>query len=118
MWAAEGGHLLCINPLIAAGADVNAKDGVEGGTALIWAARMGGVFCVLRLLHHRADVNAADNNGRNALDHVRQYAGPDPSPTERECIKVLEEALTTDRSDFPSRSRLSRRGRSPSFDQL
>jgi ankyrin repeat protein len=57
----------CIKALLAAGADVNAKDN-EGKTALREAAWKGGADSLKALIAAGADVNAKDKEGYTALD--------------------------------------------------
>jgi ankyrin repeat protein len=64
--AAMSGDLPKVERLIAAGANVNAKDN-NSGTALIWASARGHEGVVQALLDKGAEVNAKDNNGRTAL---------------------------------------------------
>jgi ankyrin repeat protein len=65
-----------LEALIAAGADVNAKDGT-GTTALMRAcyADFGDAARVDLLLHHGADVAARDANGDTALKKARRKGG-------------------------------------------
>ncbi|HZQ06382.1 MAG TPA: ankyrin repeat domain-containing protein [Anaerolineae bacterium] len=75
--AVAGDHLDIAAKLIAAGADVNAKQ-ADGFTPLMGAAQNGNLEMVQLLLEHDADVNArVDKNARQfanmtALDFARQ----------------------------------------------
>jgi hypothetical protein len=64
--AAAAGDLVRVKSLIAARADVNAKNN-NGETALMWASDKGHAEVVNALLTARADVNAKANNGETAL---------------------------------------------------
>ena len=64
--AAERGNLPEVKRLLAAGAEVNAKD-LEGQTALIWASKQGHLEVVRTLLATRADVNPKGKDGWTAL---------------------------------------------------
>jgi ankyrin repeat protein len=70
-WAAFGGHLIILECLLQAKADVNAApvNYSGGGTALQAAAARGHLAIVERLLQAKADVNAAavSESGRTAL---------------------------------------------------
>ena len=64
----------CLRLLLAAGADVNAKDNT-GATALIRAVAIPNVKCLDLLIRAGADVNAADNKGVTALINVASLHG-------------------------------------------
>ena len=64
--AARRGHTATVEGLLAAGADVNAKD-EDGNTALIATARRGHSAIAEVLLAAGADVNAKDEDGNTAL---------------------------------------------------
>ena len=64
--AAAAGDLVRVKSLIAAGADVNAKNN-NGETALMWASYKGHAEVVEALLAARADVNAKTDDGETAL---------------------------------------------------
>lgn len=64
--AAAGGCLDAVQPLVAAGAPVNAKD-PSGRTPLIEAAAAGSIDVVRFLLDKGADPDAMDNLERTAL---------------------------------------------------
>ena len=58
--------------LLAAGAEVNAKD--DGGlTVFIWAANQGHTDIVQTLLDRGADVNAKDDHGGTALTRAAGF---------------------------------------------
>lgn len=61
-----------IKLLLAAGADVNAKNKYKD-TALIWAAVRGSYKIAKTLLEANADVNAKNNNGETALSMIRKH---------------------------------------------
>jgi ankyrin repeat protein len=63
---AGAGNLDCVEALIAAGADLNAKDR-DGMTALIESSEQNNVSCVKALIAAGADVNIRDRNGDTAL---------------------------------------------------
>jgi len=65
-WAAERGHMDVVKYLIAAGADVNAKNS-QGMTALHWTAILGRKNMVECLIAGGADVNAKDSSGYTTL---------------------------------------------------
>jgi hypothetical protein len=58
-----------IDQLLAAGADVNARDG-DGASALINAAQYGDLALIKRLFEHGAQVAAFDHDGNTALMYV------------------------------------------------
>jgi ankyrin repeat protein len=67
--------------LIAAGADVNAKDSLYGKSPLHYAIRphcpiglTGNPVVIQFLIDHGADVNAKDYNGMTPLDYAKLYA--------------------------------------------
>ena len=64
MHAAAFGNLDAMKMLLAAGADVNAKNNF-GATALLWCARDGDKARLL--IEHGADVNAVSKQGRTPL---------------------------------------------------
>lgn len=63
---AGAGNVDCVKALIAAGADLKAKDR-DGMTALVEAAALGNVDCVKALIVAGADVNAKAKHGQTAL---------------------------------------------------
>ncbi|NIP13689.1 MAG: TonB family protein, partial [Pseudomonas stutzeri] len=92
MAAAGEGHADTIRTLLAAGADVNAKENVYEVTALMVAAQKGHVAAVEVLLEAGADVNAeakggetplmaAAINGHTAVVEALLAAGADPNAT-------------------------------------
>lgn len=64
--AALHGHGDCADALVAAGANVNARDG-HGVTPLMEAARAGANRVLARLLFRKPDPSPTDAQGRNAL---------------------------------------------------
>lgn len=65
--AAQLGHTDIVQALLAAGADVHAKEGFNGGTALMWAVGNDHTAVVKALLDAGADLNAKDHDGTTAL---------------------------------------------------
>ena len=61
--------------LLAAGADINAKDGTRGLTPLHEAARWGWNDVVRFLVEHGADLQAKDNRGMTPIDSAMGKAG-------------------------------------------
>jgi uncharacterized protein len=61
--------------LLAAGADINAKDGTRGLTPLHEAARWGWNDVVRFLVDHGADLQAKDNRGLTPVDSAMGKAG-------------------------------------------
>jgi len=61
--------------LLAAGADINAKDGTRGLTPLHEAARWGWNDVVRFLVDHGADLQAKDNRGMTPVDSAMGKAG-------------------------------------------
>jgi len=61
--------------LLAAGADINAKDGTRGLTPLHEAARWGWNDVVRFLVEHGADLQAKDNRGMTPVDSAMGKAG-------------------------------------------
>ena len=58
MFAARNGNPAAIKLLVAAGADVNAKEALRSTTALMWAAEEGHAAAVKALVELGADVSA------------------------------------------------------------
>lgn len=80
MWA---GTEAVTNVLVAAGADVDARD-ARGHTALMWVMSMGRVpaeaaLVAQALIDAGADVDAVDDDDRNALDWARFHYERRPS---------------------------------------
>jgi len=69
------GKLNTVKQLVAAGADVNAKSGTRGETALLEAAGRGREEIVLFLLEQGADVNAQGGEHGNTALHVAAKKG-------------------------------------------
>ena len=65
--AAEKGDKKAVEKLLAEGADVNAKVGILGDTALIHASANGHMEIAELLIAKGADMNAKDENGWTAL---------------------------------------------------
>ena len=65
--AAGGGHVQIMTALLKAGADPNAKGGLQESTALHTAAAFGPLAAVDCLLANGADVNARDALGQTPL---------------------------------------------------
>lgn len=59
-FAAHRGHTRCVEALLAAGADVHARERVSGTTALHWSAEAGVVDVTRILLSAGADLEARD----------------------------------------------------------
>jgi hypothetical protein len=57
--AAEGGHLDCVELLLARGVDVNQRDRLDHASALHWAAQEGRLEVAKRLVDAGADINGA-----------------------------------------------------------
>jgi hypothetical protein len=66
VYAASGSHLPVVEALLAAGANIEARD-LVGGTALIVAASAGRTPVVQALVGKGANVNARTRNGQTAL---------------------------------------------------
>jgi ankyrin repeat protein len=75
MFAARDNNVEAIKTLIAAGADVNAKN-AQGSTPLMWAAAAGSTAAVRCLLRTGADVNAKAGHGKTALSLTIEYFSP------------------------------------------
>lgn len=75
--AAKAGDATRVKALIAAGADVNAKDDNGETSALDWAARKNHVEVMKVLLAHGANVRARDFNGFTPLHHAVAWGGKD-----------------------------------------
>ena len=71
--AVEKGHKEVVELLIAAGADVNVKDGEWGETPLHLAADKGHKEVAELLITAGADVNAKDGGGDTPLDAARRH---------------------------------------------
>ena len=79
------GDVRSLGFLLAAGAEVHAKDTDKKRTALSWAAEMGSLECVEQLLEQGAEVEAADKWGVTSLMRSA-FAGHDA------CLARLLEA--------------------------
>ncbi len=77
MYAATGSNHETVRVLLAAGADPNIVDKVEGFTALMFAAAEGQLEVVQTLLNHGADVTLRDVDGDTALDFASQNGHTD-----------------------------------------
>jgi ankyrin repeat protein len=66
--AARQGNTAHVQALIASGADVNATDGIAGGTALMYAATNGHAGTVQALIDAGADLNMQQDFGKSAMD--------------------------------------------------
>ena len=69
MHAAQSGHTVIIEALMATGININATDN-NGMTALMWAAKKGRLQVIQLLLAMNADRHATDNNGFTAWTHA------------------------------------------------
>ena len=76
------GHTDAVKLLVAAHADVNAKEALSEITSLMLASSYGRADCVKLLLDHKADVNVKDNEGKTALMLV-----PDDHPEIADLLK-------------------------------
>ena len=84
--AAENNFPAVLDALLAARADVNARDS-RGNTPLMLAAPKGNLNIVSDLLAHHADVNAENQSGRTALSFAAY--SPVPENVSRELVKSL-----------------------------
>jgi len=75
--AAENKDSAAARRLLKAGADPNARDSIDGATALMTAAELGRVGLCNILVDGGADVNMADTGGANALRHAIIGAHPE-----------------------------------------
>jgi TonB family protein len=73
--ATKAGDLAKVKALIAAGADVNAKDDSGETSALDWAARKNHIEIMELLIAHGADVRARDFYGFTPLHHAAAWGG-------------------------------------------
>lgn len=69
--ACTGPFAETVSVLIAAGADVNAKESTEAFTPLMMAAGLGEKEVVEILLAHKADADLLDDDGDSALQHAK-----------------------------------------------
>src|SRR4029077_19372153 len=74
MIAARTGKVPAVKRLVAAGADINAKETVRGQNALMWAAAENNLEATTTLLEGGANVNARTPAGFTAL-HFAVRAG-------------------------------------------
>jgi ankyrin repeat protein len=65
--AAKEGDASRIQALLAGGANIDARDGERGATALLWASSRGHIDAVTALLRKGANVNATTKDGATAL---------------------------------------------------
>ena len=68
MTAARTGSVRAVTALLESGADVNAREGAHGQTALMWATAEGHLQSAQVLIDRGADVNAQSHPGRAKLD--------------------------------------------------
>ncbi|WP_374699574.1 ankyrin repeat domain-containing protein [Wolbachia endosymbiont (group A) of Limnophora tigrina] len=94
--AAQNGYTNTVGVLLGAGADVNAKDGLNR-TALHYAALCGRKEIVEFLISKEADVNAKDRFERTALHHAALYGR-----------KEIVEFLTSKGADVNAKDGLNR----------
>lgn len=80
--AVKAGDVTRVNALIAAGADVNAKDYQGENTALHWAARKSNLEIMKILLAHGADARARDFHGFTPLHNAAAWGS-------KECVELL-----------------------------
>lgn len=69
--ACTGPFAQAVEALLAAGADINARDKTEGFTPLMMAAGLGQVDVVKVLLKNNADKSLLDQDKESASDHAR-----------------------------------------------
>eukprot|EP00457_Paulinella_chromatophora_P006558 gb/GEZN01006577.1/.p1 GENE.gb/GEZN01006577.1/~~gb/GEZN01006577.1/.p1 ORF type:complete len:474 (+),score=65.65 gb/GEZN01006577.1/:72-1424(+) len=81
MFATQCGHTDCVKILIAAKANVEAKNN-DGKTALMWATYKGHTECAEILIAAKANVEATDEGGRTALMLATNGGHTD-------CVKIL-----------------------------
>lgn len=110
-WAARGGHVVVIDLLIEAGADVRAED-KNGHEPLAAAVESGQATAVSRLLHHGANANARGGHFGGHVLHravlqkneeaVRALldAGADPNRTDASGKTVLHDAISVGRKSM------------------
>ena len=84
MFAAQGGHFLCMNILIQAGADAKAKSRKDTAV-LMYAVEKGDHQCIDLLIKAGADVNAMPRDGEQALVCAAEKGDP-------QCIDLLIQA--------------------------
>ena len=77
MLAAAGSHLRVALSLVFGGADVNARNTVNGNTALMLAANRGALAIVEALMAAGADVNARADDGWTALEAAEMIGDDD-----------------------------------------
>jgi ankyrin repeat protein len=70
MWAAASNVPEALEPIIAKGADTNARS-ADGRNCLMWAASANAIKTIQVLLHHGADAKATDKAGRTAAGWAR-----------------------------------------------
>ena len=75
VFATRANDLESVKVLLAAGADINAKDGTRGLTPLHEAARWGWNDVVQFLVDHGANLQAKDNRGMTPVDSALGKAG-------------------------------------------
>ena len=77
MYAADRGHVECVEELISAGADVNCVEETKQITALMLAARAGCYDCVYELVTKGAVVNTKDLEGKTACMYAEEKGHSD-----------------------------------------
>nr|XP_046234560.1 ankyrin repeat and sterile alpha motif domain-containing protein 1B isoform X2 [Scatophagus argus] len=86
--AARNGHHSTVQTLLEAGMDVNCV--TENGSALHEAALFGKMDVVRLLLHSGIDTNLRDNQGRTALEILREH----PAPKSQQITALIQEYMT------------------------
>jgi hypothetical protein len=100
--AASAGRTEICKSLLAAGADVNAKNH-EGATPLLVGLSHGSIACVPTLLEHGSDVNTADNRGRTALMLLMNF-GPAAPTVQNILYELLDKGADINPHDSEGKS--------------